>query len=90
MPRRKEPGVNNSLKPLILEVVNNQIRSNEPPETRQTFERLQTEGFTKEEAKELIAAVVASELYDVMKEQQPFNRDRFVAALNRLPKLPWE
>ena len=78
------------LRSAILEVVDNQIRDNEPPETRQTLQRLMTEGHSRKEAKELIAAVVVSEMYEVLTEGQPFDRDRFVAALNKLPELPFD
>lgn len=74
----------------ILEVVENQLRAGNPPETKETFERLLKEGIDEQEAKRLIACVVAGEMFDVMKQQQPYNHDRFVKALNQLPELPWE
>jgi hypothetical protein len=36
----------------------------------------------------LIAAVVATEIFEVMKTDRPFNLARFTAALHRLPSLP--
>ncbi|MFH2045045.1 MAG: hypothetical protein ABIK92_07850 [Pseudomonadota bacterium] len=79
---------NPHLQSVILEVVDNQLKANEPPETRQTFDRLVSEGYSEEDAKKLIGSVVASEIFDVLKKQKPFNRERFVKALNKLPKLP--
>ena len=78
---------NRRLKEPVLEVVDNQLRSNDPPETRQTFDRLIDEGYSEKEAKELIGQVVTSEIFDVLKNQEPFNLKRFVKALNKLPKL---
>lgn len=75
---------------MILEVVENQIRDNDPPETRQTLGRLIKEGFSREEAMELIGAVVVNEIYNVLKQEEKFNRKRFVAALRQLPKLPYD
>ena len=75
---------------MILEVVENQIRDNDPPETRQTLRRLIKEGFSREEAVELIGAVVVNEIYNVLKQEENFNRKRFVAALRQLPKLPYD
>lgn len=75
---------------IILEVVENQIRDSDPPETRQTLKRLIKDGFSREEAVELIAAVVVTEIYNVSKQNEPFNRKRFVAALKQLPKLPYD
>jgi len=78
------------LQAAIMKVVENQLRSNDPPQTRQTFERLISAGHTEEEAKQLIGSVVSAEIFDVLKKQEPFNLDRFVKALDRLPAMPWE
>ncbi len=75
---------------MILEIVENQIRDNDPPETRQTLRRLIKEGFSREGAVELIAAVVVNEIYNVLKQEKNFDRKRFVAALRQLPKLPYD
>jgi hypothetical protein len=72
----------------MLEVVENQLRSNEPPETRATLDRLVAQGYSDSEAKRWIACVVVAEMFHVMKHQQPYNRSRFVAGLERLPQLP--
>lgn len=42
---------NPRLKKIILQVVFNQLRSNQPPETKETLERLIAEGHSKEKAK---------------------------------------
>lgn len=78
------------LKHEILEVVNNQLESLDPPETKQTYDRLVANGISDQEARRLIGCVVSSEIFDVLKQQQPFDQTRFVKALNKLPKLPWE
>jgi hypothetical protein len=83
-------GYNPRLKAAILQVVSNQLRANDPPETKETYERLVREGHSKEEAKRLIGCVVSTEIFDVLKSKQPFNLSRFVAALNRLPAMPWD
>ncbi len=75
------------LKSAILEVVDNQLKANDPPETRKTFKRLISEGYSEDAAKNLIGCVVTSEIFDVLKKQEPFNPVRFVKALNALPKL---
>jgi hypothetical protein len=46
------------LRKAILEVINNQIKDNDPPETKQTFVRLQDEGFSEEETLKFIGYVV--------------------------------
>ena len=86
----RDPETNPVLGQAMLEVVENQIRDNEPPETRQTIERLCAAGHTPEEARRLVAIAVSSEVYHIMRDHQPFNRKRFLRNLKRLPRLPWD
>jgi hypothetical protein len=51
----------------ILQVVENQINENNPAETRQTLNRLVKAGYSKEEAKIMIAQCVSVEIFNVMK-----------------------
>jgi hypothetical protein len=83
--KRKGAKHNPILKAVYLEAVEAQLRENNPPETRQTFDRLRSEGVSEKDAKILIGSVIAVETYEVMKSQQPFNHERFVRNLNRLP-----
>ena len=76
------------LREAILEVVENQIRDNQPPETRQTLLRLMREGYSVDEAMSMIGTVLILEIYDFLKEHKPFNHERFARALERLPELP--
>ncbi len=73
----------------IMEVVGNQLRDGTPPETRQTFDRLLAAGYPEEEARRLIACAVTSEIFDVLKNHQPYDEASYSAALRRLPTLPW-
>ena len=78
------------LKEAILKVVNTQINDNEPPETRETYNRLISEGHSENEAKRLIGCVISSEIFDILKKKEEFNKERFVQALSNLPTLPWK
>lgn len=80
--------INPRIKIAIIEVVNTQIDSNDPPETGLTLTRLIKDGYTPDDAKDLIGCVVLSEVFDVMKNCEDFDPDRYVAALNRLPEIP--
>ncbi len=73
------------LRAAYLEAVDKQLQDNDPPETRQTFDRLRSEGDNEQDAKLLIASAIAAESYLVMKTQKPFNRDRFIRNLQKLP-----
>src|SRR4051812_29781149 len=74
----------------ILEVLDNQLRDDNPPETRQTLERLLKRGIDRTEARRLIACVIAAELFAVMKTGRGFDRERFVTRLHTLPAMPWD
>jgi hypothetical protein len=81
---------NPQLQAAIIEVVENQLRNDDPPQTGQTFKRLIETGHSEKKAKRLIACVVSAEIFDLLKKNEPFNLDRFVKGLNRLPTMPWE
>ena len=81
---------NEKLKQAILEVVNSQIRDNDPPETKQTLDRLRESGLSEEEALKLIGYVVASEVFTVLKENRKYDKEKYISALKALPRLPWE
>ena len=78
------------LRRALLEVVENQLREGTPPQTRTTLERLMGEGFSREQALELIACVVSSEIFDALKGGRPYQEARYLAGLRALPRLPWE
>jgi hypothetical protein len=84
------PETNPELGKTILEVVRNQIRDNDPPETRQAFEHLKTEGYTADEARRLISTAVTVELFHIMRDHQSFDRERFIWNLSHLPREPWD
>src|SRR3972149_1894651 len=79
-----------ALRRALMEVVRNQLRDGEPPETRATLDRLMAEGHPREQALEVILGVVSSEIVDILNQGEPFNESRFVAALRALPLLPWD
>ena len=76
------------VKKAIMEVVENQLRAGDPPETKETFDRLLAEGHAEHEARRLIACVVVSEIFEVMKHSRSFDAKRYAQTLSRLPELP--
>ena len=73
-----------------MDAVENQLKNNDPPESRITFERLLQEGFSELDAKKLIAKVIVTETFWIIKKNEPFNLKRFVNNLNHLPEDPEE
>ena len=85
-----EPDSRRRAKATFLYVVDEQLRLGEPAETPRTYQRLLDEGHTATAAKELIAMIVATEVFNTMKTEQGFDEQRFSEALRRLPELPEE
>ena len=81
---------NKYLREAVFETIRNQIRANNPPETKITFDRLIKEGYTELETNQLIGQCVLMEIYDIMKNEQSFNEERFKKNLKNLPKKPIE
>jgi hypothetical protein len=79
-----ERAVTPHLKETVREVVENQLRENNPPETRQTLERLLAAGYTRTAPVELIASVLVEEFWQMLHERTPYNPVRFKAALDKL------
>ena len=82
--------IDTELRGQIFEVIKNQIMSNDPPETKLTYDRLIALGYSEFETKQLIGQCVALEMFTVIKEQLPFNEARYVKNLKQLPKEPFD
>ena len=67
----KRKQFNPQLQAAYLEIVENQLRDNNPPETRQTFDRLRGLKISERDAKLLIASAVAIETFEIMKTNEP-------------------
>ena len=74
----------------IVEAIENQIRDGEPPETALTLARLMKGGESRENAMRLIGCAMTVELFNILKNNRPFDEQRYVQNLRRLPELPSE
>ena len=70
----------------IFQIIKNQLDSNDPPETKITYDRLISLGYNEFETKQLIEQCVSLEIFDVIKNKKPFNKSRYIQNLNLLPK----
>jgi hypothetical protein len=82
--------VNEHLRNAVFEVIDNQINTNDPPETALTLERLMNEGYSDFEAKQLMGQAVVIEVIDVLKNKKPYNEQRYIKNLKNLPNEPLE
>lgn len=69
---------------LIIKSVETQIKENDPPATKETFERLVAAGNDEAAAKEKIASIIAEEIYLTMKDNRKISGDEFARKLSEL------
>ena len=74
----------------IMEAVNNQLRDSNPPETKETYDRLVASGISDKEARRLIAIALSTEMFEMLKNKKDYCQQRYIASLRKLPKLPWD
>lgn len=79
-----------AVRDVLLEVIENQMRENRPPITRETYGRLIAEGHSHAEAMKLIGCALSTVLFEDMKHNRDFDEERYAANLKALPELPWE
>jgi hypothetical protein len=75
---------NPSLTRAMTGVIEQQLRDGNPPETRQTFDRLRDAGYPQRTAVGMIGEVLINEIDHMMPEKRAFDRDRFQTLLQRL------
>jgi len=59
--------MNEILRKQILEIIKNQLRDNDPPETKNTYDRLIKSGYDDFQTRQMIGQCLAVELFDAMK-----------------------
>lgn len=81
---------NHKLREQIFEIIKNQIRDNDPPETKVTYDKLLKQGFDDFQTRQMIGQCLAIELFDVLKFGKPYNNERYIKNLKALPKEPFQ
>jgi len=81
---------NEILRKQIFEIIKNQLKANDPPETKKTLNRLIKLGYSEFESKQFIGQCIAVELFEVIKNKKPFDEDRYVNNLKKLPEEPFD
>ena len=76
--------INKHLQKTMLDVVDNQVKANDPPITKITLERLRESGYSERDAKKKIAAILIEEMYDVLKSEKKFDEKRYANKLSAL------
>lgn len=79
-----------NIKKYIYEIIQNQINDNEPQEVKINLDRLILEGKSQEEAIDLIGCALSAEMFEVLKNNKPYDKSRYILYLNNLPEMPWK
>ncbi|MCP2075170.1 UNVERIFIED_ORG: hypothetical protein J2Y77_004606 [Pseudomonas lini] len=74
----------------LIEAIENQIESENPPAARAVLNKLTLVGYEREEILNLMAHVLAVEIDAILEEDRAFNTEWYEAALRALPELPPE
>jgi hypothetical protein len=77
-----------ALREALLDIAKKQLAADDPPEMRQTLDRLMQSGCTHDEAMALIGRVVYAEAGFMFMSLGDFDMERYVANLKRLPLDP--
>ena len=74
----------------LIEAIENQIESENPPAAKATFNKLTLVGYEREDILNLMAHVLAFEIDNMLVEDRAFNSEWYERALRALPELPPE
>ena len=69
----------------MLETVLGQINDNDPPEARDTYDRLVFGGHSNSQALRLMSAVLKGEMERMIGEGTPFDNERYSELLRKIP-----
>lgn len=72
----------------LIEAIQNQIDSDNPPATKATFNKLTLVGWEREDILDVMAQVLAVEIDAMLEADRPFDTAWYEAALRALPTLP--
>lgn len=69
---------------IMHELIANQLWDDDPPEVWQTARRLLDGGYERHDVLHMLGSAAAGEIWHLLHERSPFDRDRYVRALEAL------
>ena len=72
------------LKKELISAIENQITANDPPCSKEIYEKLQAIGYSKTVAKEKIAAVLLEEMYYMLKDGRTYDEKVYEQKIKQL------
>jgi hypothetical protein len=74
----------------LYEAIENQMREDNPQETKATFHSLLAAGYSRKETTRLLTCVLLVELNNMIRDYRFYKEASYVEKLKALPRLPWE
>ena len=68
----------------MLDTVLNQLETGDPPEAKNTYDRLVASGQSKNQALQLMASALRVEMNRMLSEATPFGNQRYAALLAKI------
>lgn len=84
-----QDGVNPILHVTIHQTIENQLAAKDPPVVHETLERLMRSGLSRHEAIHAIGSVLCVEIWEILKEERPFDEERYERGLRQLDAREW-
>lgn len=81
---------NEKVRAQIFKIIKNQLKDNNPPEIKSTYDRLIKQGFDDVQTNQMIGQCIAVELYEIMKLRNQYDEARYIKNLKNLPKQPFD
>lgn len=81
---------NEIMREQIFKIIRNQLKENKPPETKTTYDRLKKQGFDDLQTRQMIGQCLAVELFGILKYKKPYDNERYIKNLAKLPKEPFD
>ncbi|MGY2292392.1 hypothetical protein ACW9H6_21810 [Pseudomonas sp. SDO528_S397] len=74
----------------LIDAIENQIESDNPPAAKATFNKLTLVGYERDDILNMMAHVLAIEIDALLEEDRAFDTQWYETALRALPELPPE
>ena len=84
-----QDGVNPILHVTIHQTVENQLAAKDLPMVHETLERLMRSGLSRHEAIHAIGSVLCGEIWEILREERPFDEERYERGLQQLYAREW-
>lgn len=74
----------------LVQAVENQLEAGEPAFTQSVLNKLTLVGYSRQDSVQMMAMALAHEVDDMLRENRPFDMEKYERTLRALPTLPEE